>query len=445
MNIPGPLSVSAVNGSPQRELDFRPFQRVTAQVLSVTGTTALLTIEGYPIVARLASADQAATLLPQQTAQFIVTQRTNEKITLKVISNDQPQASLARPVLQRPELAVRLLEQQNIPVTVDHLTIARAVLKKHLPVTPLLLDEISGTLSAYGPWGSKEADLAVALKAAGLPVNTQSLALASRQAAQIGDSLARLIAKLTDMAGQDLPEELLKQLDSSLQILNNLVLNADGEPSQLAEQLKTIAEMLGKSLENVVMERMQNPETLADNNLVQLVCIQQSLEQGGRNELANAIGDFLKDLQWNQFLNAKPDPIPGQGEWAEIGFAMQSSQQKATETFSSARLRIARESGNGPSKINPAYTRLILQVDLSPEQTVEVDLSVVGKQIRTLVTAADTLWCQQAQMELPTLEQALQGLGLTLNDAQIEVREPLSFDHLETSDDVHLMTVDIEA
>lgn len=211
MNISGPLSVSAVTARQHQELDLRRFQRVTAQVLSVTGTTALLTIEGYPVVAQLASADQAATLLPQQTAQFIVTGRTSEKITLKVIRDDQPQASLARPVLQGPEVAIRLPEGQNIPVTTNHLIIARAVLKRHLPVTPLLLNELSETLSAYGSWGSQEAELAAALKAASLPLNAQSLAPASRQAAQIGDSLARLIAKLTEMAGQDLPKELLKE------------------------------------------------------------------------------------------------------------------------------------------------------------------------------------------------------------------------------------------
>ena len=79
MNISGPRSVSGVTAPHGQELDLRPFQRVTAQVLSVTGITALLSIEGYPVVAQLASADQAATLLPQQTAHFIVTQRTVTK------------------------------------------------------------------------------------------------------------------------------------------------------------------------------------------------------------------------------------------------------------------------------------------------------------------------------------------------------------------------------
>jgi hypothetical protein len=340
---------------------------------------------------------------------------------------------------------VRLLEQQNIALTANHLILARAVLNKHLPVTPMLLNELSETLSRYGSWGAREAEVAAALKAAGLLLNTESLALASRQAAQTGESLARLIAGLAAMSRRDLPEEMLKQLDSSLQLLRSLVLKVDSKPSQLAEQLKTAVEMLGRSLENAVFEQMQNAETFADHNLLPLVRFQQSLEQAGKNELAGAISDFLKDLQRNEFLNTKPDPVPGQGEWIEIGFALERAQQKANELFSSTRLRIARQPGNASAKINPAYTRLVLQVDLSQEQTVEVDLSMIDKQIRALVMAPDVSWCRQAQEEFPTLEQALQDLGFTLKDAQIGVGEPQSLDRSASSGDLHLMTIDIEA
>jgi hypothetical protein len=445
MNIPGPLSVSAITFPHQQELDLRPFQRVTAQVLSVTGTTALLTIEGYPIVAQLASADQASTLLSRQTAHFIVTQRTSEKITLKVLSDEQTQSSLARPVFPGTEVATRLLEQANIPVTANHLVIARAILKKHLPVTPLLLNEISETLAASGSWGNKEAELAAALKAAGLPLNPQSLALASRQAAQIGDAITRLVAKLTNMAGQDLPEEICKQLESNLQVLKSLVLRADSDPSQLAGQLEAAVKMLGRSLENIALEEGQNHGAFSKKNLLSLVRLQQSLEHAGKKEFASIILDVLNDLQHSHFLNAKTEPIPGQGQWTEIGFAIQNMQPGEDESFSCARLRIAPESGSASGKINPAYTRLILQVDVNPELTVEVDLSVVDQQMRASITMPNPGWCQQAREELPVLEQALQELGFTLKDTQIKVGEPNPFERLTTSETTSLMTVDIEA
>jgi hypothetical protein len=83
-------------------------------------------------------------------------------------------------------------------------------------------------------------------------------------------------------------------------------------------------------------------------------------------------------------------------------------------------------------------------VDLSADQTVEVDLSVVNRQIRTLITAPEISWCLQAQEELPVLEQALESLGFYLKDASIDVGKPHPFERLKTSEGPPLMTVDIE-
>lgn len=446
MTFPGPLSISPLQTPTSPDLGLRPFQRVTAQVLTVTATTAILAIEGYPVVVQLTSADQAAALLSQRTAQFIVTKLTDQVVTLKFVRNDQPQASLAGTISNGPELAVRLLEQNNIPATINNLMMARSVLKQQLPVTPGLLNELLGALSDYGVWGSAEAELVAAMKAAGLPVTAQSLALASRQAAQTGEALGQLIASL-QTAGQNLPADLLKQIHENLQMLNALVLSWDESPSQLAEQLRAAIKMLGNSLESVLLEQSQNSETLSpEKSLVSLVRLQQVLEQAGKKELSQAIDKFLGDLRQQQFMNIKPNPTPGHEEWSEIGLMIQSAQQKADDEFSSARLRIAHESKSDPGEMNPAYTRLILQVDLDTGKTVEVDLSLTGKQIRTMVTAPDPLWCQQAQNELPSLEQALQELGFSLKETQIGVGNPRSFGGIPSaSGNPTLMTVDIEA
>jgi hypothetical protein len=445
MNISGPRSVSAVN-APQQELDLRPFQRVTAQVVTVTGTTALLIIDGYPVVAQLTSGDQASTLLSQPMAQFIVTQRTNRTVTLKIAENDEPSTNVAGPISRGPELAVRVLEQHNIPITANHLIIARAMLRKHLPMIPALLNEIEQTLSSYGSWGRKEAELAAALKAARLPLTAQSLALASHQAARIGDSFARLIARLTDMSGQVLPQDVLQQLHRQLEDLLNTTPSMDSEPSQMAGRLKATVEMLGRSLESVLLEQSQNTEEFGPigRGLIPLAQLQRRLEQAGKNELADTISEFLKDLRWSQFLNARLDTGPPQSEWAEIGFAVKSPQQSMEHRFSSGRLRIAYESTGGSRKINSACTRLILQVDLAPGQTVEVDLAVVDKHIKTSVTAPDAVWCGHAQEEVPALERALRALGYTLKAVQIDLAQPQLFERLKVAETQSLMTVDIE-
>jgi hypothetical protein len=445
MNFPGPISLPSVS-IPNQEVSLRLFQRVTAPVLAVTGATALLAIDGYPVVAQLTSSEQAASLLAQRTAQFIVTQLKDQKVILKLIKNDQPQGPLTGSVFNGPELAVRLLEQHGIPVTVSTLLMARSVLKQHLPLTSRLLNDMLSTLSEHGVWGEAEADLAAALTAAGLPVNAESLALASRQVGKVSDSIARLIALLTNASEHDLPSEIRRLLDSNLHLLNTLVLNADGDTSQLAEQLKAAVETLGRSLENILLESSQNTETpSSERSLLSLVRLQQMLEQAGRNELAGAIEEFLGDLRLNQFLNTKTDLIQRLDEWSEFDFAIQSAQQQAEREYPSARLRIARESGSHSNKINPANTRLILQVDLEPGETVEVDLSIVDKQVRTRVTAADPVWCQNAQAELPTLEVGLQGLGYILKGGEIIVGKPKQNKRLpESTVGRPLMVVDIE-
>lgn len=446
MSFPGPLPVSPINTVADQEVGLRSFQRVTAQVLSVTGTTAILSIEGHPVVAQLTSADQAAALLSQRTAQFIVTQLTDQVVTLKFVKNDQTQSASTGNVPNGPELALRLLEQNNMPVTVNNLMMARSVLKQHLPVTAKLLNELSGALSEYGSWGEADAEMAAAMKAAGLPVTAESLKLASHQASKTGESISGLITMLSRLMQQDLPPELLKQLKLNLQTLNAVIINGDGEPSQLTEQLKASVDLLGRSLESFLLEQSQNPKGLfPEKSLITLVRLQKMLEQFGQKEGAEAVKEFLVNIRQNQFMNVKPDPIPGSGVWTEIGFMIQSARQKTEEKSSSAHVRIAHESKADSDKINPAYTRLIIQVDLSPGETVEVDLSLVGKQIRTSMMASDPLWCDHAQSELPSFTDALQSLGYSLKDVQIGVGDPQPFGGITKAlPGDTLMTVNIE-
>ena len=439
MDISGPLSISTSRPASNADLGLRPFQRVTAQVLAVTGTTAILAIEGHPVVAQLTSADQSTALLSQRTAQFIVTKLNGQEITLKFVRNDGSGVITAGPITHGPELAVRLLEQNNIPVNANNLTLARSVLNQQLPLTPGLLNEFLGALTAYGPWGEAQADLAAALKAAGLPVTAQSLMLASRQAAQTGEALGRLISQLQS-AGQNLPPDLLKQIRQNIQMLEELVLSANGDTARLAAQLKNAVNIMGQSLENALLEQAQNLENLsAQKSLVALVRLGQSLEQAGETELGAAVEKFLGDLRYHQFLNARPESDPEQEAWLEIGFRLWE------ENGASARLRVSREARPNPGEIDPSFTHLVLQVDVSEDETVEVDLSLAGKQIRTQVTAPGLAWCHLAENELPSLEQALERLGYSMKEAKIGVGEPRPFEGLRVvTGGSPLMTVNIE-
>ena len=436
MIFPGPISISPINNTNGQSFDLRVFQRITAQVLSVTGTTAVLEVEGHPVVAQLTSADQSALLSSQRTAQFVITQLGDNSVTLKLIKNEQ---TFPAGTAFGPDLAERFLENNNLPITTSNLVMTRALLRQHLPITPRTLKELQGALSEYGDWGEAEADLAAAIKSAGLPLTGQSLALSARRPAPTAQAFSQLMATLAQAAKQNLPEDLLEQLRSNLQFLNSLILDRGGDSSRMADQLKAWAEAFGRSLENILLSEIQNgAESISKNNLIELAKLQNLLEQFGRQETARSLKEFLTDIRREQLMNVRSDS-PSTTEWLEIGFAL----PKANKDFASARLRIARD---GTAKaINPASTRLVLQVDLSPAETVEVDLSFAGKQIRSSVTSPNPAWCKQAQAELPSLTDALAELGYTLTDFQVDVQMPQSFNRLQSgTGSIDLMTVNIE-
>lgn len=435
MIFPGPISISPINNTNGQNFDLRVFQRITAQVLSVAGTTAVLEVEGHPVVAQLTSADQSAVLSSQRTAQFVITQLGDNSVTLKLIKNEQ---TFPAGTAYGPDLAERFLENNNLPITTSNLWMTRALLRQNLPITPRTLKELQGALSEYGDWGEAEADLAAAIKAAGLPLTGQSLALSARRPAPTAQAFSQLMMTLAQAAKQNLPEELLKQLRSNLRFLNSLILERGGDSSRMADQLKAWAEAFGRSLENILLSEIQNgAESISKNNLIELAKLQNLLEQFGKQETAQPLKEFLTDIRREQLMNVKSDSP--NTEWLEIGFAL----PKTDREFSSARLRIARD---GSAKaINPASTRLVLQVDLSPNETVEVDLAFAGKQIRSSVTSPNPAWCKQAQAELPSLTEALAELGYTLKDFQVGVQAPQPFNRLQSgTGSIDLMTVNIE-
>jgi len=84
-------------------------------------------------------------------------------------------------------------------------------------------------------------------------------------------------------------------------------------------------------------------------------------------------------------------------------------------------------------------------VDLQPNETVEVDLALVGKQIRAAMVAEDPAWRNLAQDELPALEEALGGLGYLLSDVQIGAGKPQPFEKIQIpAGGAPLLTVNIE-
>jgi hypothetical protein len=73
--------------------------------------------------------------------------------------------------------------------------------------------------------------------------------------------------------------------------------------------------------------------------------------------------------------------------------------------------------------VDPSYTRMVIQVDLGLNQTIEVDLSVVNKQVGLAITTSDDSIKMAAVDELDGLKGDLDRLGYTTRFSHVETGE----------------------
>ncbi len=422
MNFPGSLPISSIQPASGQDLALRPFQRVTAEVLQVTGTQAILSVEGFPVVAQLSSSEQAAALLSQRTAHFVVTQLANQKLVLKFVPGADTPASAPQIVVPTRDLASRLLEQYGLSANTQNLTLVRAALDQRLLVTPEVLDELSSVLEQLGTWGEQEAQLAAAIKAAGLPLSAGVLALMGGEHSQTGELMARLLTILRGMSADPrLPADLQQMIQTNLSMLEKTLVDWSGLPKKMADALRASAGTLGRSLENQLLEKLNSSGPFwSEDGLYSLVRLQQMARESGRADLANAIDRLLEEMRQSHLQNVRPDPVPGRGEWANLPIFLQGGQGKAEPAPLSARVFVSRRNTSGDGKIDPHDTHLVIQVELAPGRAVQVDLSLVGKQAQTVVTATTADLCQKAREEIPWLEADLADLGFVMKDSRVE-------------------------
>jgi hypothetical protein len=128
-------------------------------------------------------------------------------------------------------------------------------------------------------------------------------------------------------------------------------------------------------------------------------------------------------VQQNQLNNLRLNPVPGQGDWCELGFVVKGAGTPPQD-FYPVRLRIARREGGQARPIDPNSTRLVIQVDVGPNETIQADLSLAGKQIRADIMASNEILRQNSEEELPNLREGLSKLGYLIKDARVEIGEP---------------------
>jgi hypothetical protein len=105
-----------------------------------------------------------------------------------------------------------------------------------------------------------------------------------------------------------------------------------------------------------------------------------------------------------------------------VSFGFNHLNQAQQDSIHNLQIRVAhQEDDEEGSKINPNYTRLVIQVDLEENEMIKVDLSIVSQMIGADITGSNSEICSKASEELDELKLGLSNLGYTLKTSKIEL------------------------
>ncbi len=421
MMTTGAVTTAPVEAPNLNNLNLKLYQRITAQVLEVRGVEATLAIEGTPVVAKMPSAQQAADLLQQGSAQFVVTGLTAEGMILRLVRQDQQPGSPS--IIQPRDLATRLLEALGLAKSGETMTLAQSALKQGVLITPQTLSELETALQQLGAWGEEEADLAVALKAAGLPVTPGSIQMISQKPDLMGDAITRLLVQLRSALGNNQPSAQLTQLLSeSVRLLEKSMLKWQQPTEGLAKDVALISKLLGRSFENELAEQIkENQSGLKQESLSVLGKLQRSLQRSGQQRLAGEVDHFLTTVRHNHLMNTRSDPANGRGHWAQLDIPLSVNTGNPEQQPLPAHIRIAKRENGGEDKIDPQYTRVVIQVEIARGVPIEVDLAFASGQVQADVTVPDVAVEQLAIAEWPGLQQGLKTLGYQVKTSRVDI------------------------
>ena len=419
--LSGPPPLAVIQRPEEGPLTLRLNQRVTAQVMQISSDHVTLVMEGVQVVARLTSSEQMAMLNERRIAQFIVRGFSDQTLMLQVAT---PEAA-ATPALAQPpasaDLATALLKQMGLPMTEANAQMARALMGRSLSVTPDTMQAMEQALAGLKDWGKGEAQTAAALKAAGLPLSAGAIALFQENTGSVAEALAKLQPQLRALLNSSsLSPRAAELTQNALEVLSRLKVDWSAPPQTIAAQLRAAVAVLGRSLEGD-LGRWQAGEP-APTGLLTLAQLRQELSASPQTHtLANEIGRFLDATRVMQFTNAAAETDSTQARWLNLSLPL---AQPPPNPDLGAHVRVAYRSEGRVDRLDPQHTRLVLQVELEDAQVLEVDLSVVGRQVGARVVASDDNLRASAEAELPSLASGLSELGFSLKTARCDVGLP---------------------
>jgi hypothetical protein len=124
----------------------------------------------------------------------------------------------------------------------------------------------------------------------------------------------------------------------------------------------------------------------------------------------------MDQMRLVQFANSKPDEQPSQGQWVSINLPLKltNGQNQDEMLLKPSHLKVAYRPGDDTGKMDPNYTRLMIEVEIADGQTLGVDLSIVQHKVGAQITATTKELRDDAEEELPGLTEGLEKLGYHL-------------------------------
>jgi hypothetical protein len=433
-NLPA-VTQSSLQNQSESTLFLKVNQHIAGEVIRVENEQVVLSIQGVQLVARMITPEQTASLIEKRFAQFIVKDVSNDVLTLQLVDT-KPSNNQLTLTTNNTRLLSKLLDQAGVKDTPSNQMIAQAAIRSGLTITSNLVDDLGSSLSNIPNWGMEHATAAATLKANGIIITPESINLMLNAQKDVSGQVLKIIQQLTQaLSDRRLPPNLIDLTKNSLQILSHAVVDASLPADVLATKLHNAIILLGKSVENELLETIGDPiKNLTGNNLERglmvLSRLRNELTSRGMTSLSGGIDQFNDSIRLMHLYHSSATSESASNQWIRmdvpVTFPMTPPQlMKNPEDQPSASIRIARNPDDDAISIDPRYTRLVIRMDIDKGDVIEVDFSVVDHAAGLSISTSNSQLTNIARSELPSLREDLMHLGYDTKVSQVETEKKL--------------------
>ncbi|MGB9798960.1 MAG: hypothetical protein ACPLUL_02550 [Thermanaerothrix sp.] len=425
MNVSGPFPTSPLPRPDENTgLMLRLNQRFNAEVLQVSGQTVVLAVQGVRVVARLVSPEQSLALMNQRQAQFIVRDVTPNTVFIQHLGGEE---GLPEAITQQPNAVFALLEGAGLPATPINQEVVRLLLARGISVTPEVLQFLIH-LRSQGVSGQR-LERILDLLVWGAPLSASVLPFVSDEVPPAIGLWAALRQGLQQWLSRgDLDEATRSMALHLLSRLDGFQVTSGGEDRLNRVQfLADWARWFGCSLEHVLGQVVQRSlselnQALDDSLVGWLMRFQRVAGEALPSDLRDVLDRLITQVRYEHLLNASSHLAHDGSGWVAFSFPLVflPSGERQTE-WQMAHLRVAMRETEQGRVVDPAYTRLILEVMLTPSVGVRVDLSIARQAVGAMVEVSSSDLVAGAEAELPTLHKQLEALGYSLQRAEVRL------------------------